>query len=114
MRSGEEDAKECVFGHCYGLMKCQDKTVSTLVNMCHLLACAHAVKPINFGFGQMLRLLSFLGIRSGTLQVRRCDLTCEMRHVCVEALSLGIHAHRDCFVLVVVILLLKKTIVNKF
>ena len=59
MRSGEKDAKECVFGHCYGLMKCQDKTVSTLEYTCHLLACAHAVKPINFGFVQMLRLLSF-------------------------------------------------------
>ena len=103
-----------MFGHCYGLMKCQDKTVSTLEYTCHLLACAHAVKPINFGFVQMLRLLSFFRIRSGTLQVRRCDLTCEMRHVSVEALNLGIHAHRDCFVLVVVILLLKKTIVNRF
>ena len=36
MRCGEGDAIGCVLWHRYGLMKCQDETVSTMVRMCSL------------------------------------------------------------------------------
>ena len=38
VRCGEGDATECVFWHCYGLMKCQDETVSAMVCMCHYIS----------------------------------------------------------------------------